>query len=196
MKTKVIVIIFTLSICSNIYAQLNNSIVINNVVARQTGNMLAVEMVINGEKAGLSSAEKVVLTPVVKSGERILELPSVTISGNKRYKADKRVLYFFNTSVHFCRCASFSSPLCSSCRCSTDGIVDGQCTNGTITLQNKFSVITPLRTVLDGINPYLLSRIIVRNRNRSCRRIGERPDQNILIDIIDLPGLQQQRDSF
>ncbi len=94
MKAKALAIILILGTYGNIYAQLNNGIAINNIAAKQIGNILSVEMDINGENASLSSKEKVVLTPVVKLGEQVLELSQVTISGNNRYKADKRSLRF------------------------------------------------------------------------------------------------------
>ncbi len=102
MKIKVLAIIFALSIYgNNVYAQhhINDSIAVNgiaitNIVAKQTGSMLSVEMNINGEKARISSKEKKIITPIIKSGEQSLKLSPVIISGNNRYKADKRALYF------------------------------------------------------------------------------------------------------
>ncbi len=101
MKTKIIAIIFALSVYGQISAQhVKDSIIIDNAVAKQTTeDMLSVEMDINGENSGLSSEKKVILTPVIKSDKQVLELSPVTISGNNRYKADKRAAYFGDNKI-------------------------------------------------------------------------------------------------
>ncbi|MBK5723126.1 DUF3868 domain-containing protein [Dysgonomonas sp. Marseille-P4677] len=87
----VMIIIFI----SNLQAQrIQNNIYINNAKANQSKDSLVVEMTIDGSKIELPSNESVMLTPVIKTDNNIIELRPVVISGNIRYKADKRTMYF------------------------------------------------------------------------------------------------------
>lgn len=74
--------------------QLHNNVYISNSKAYQSEDTLVIEMTIDGSKAKLSSNESVVLTPVIKTDNNIKELSPVIISGNTRYKADKRTRFF------------------------------------------------------------------------------------------------------
>jgi outer membrane protein OmpA-like peptidoglycan-associated protein len=87
------VILFPLG---NITAQqIQNNVFVKDATAKRTNSgQVVIDMKIDGSKAELSSHEAVVITPVLRTGDHSLELQSVIVNGNNRFKIVERRLFF------------------------------------------------------------------------------------------------------
>lgn len=71
-------------------------ITLQNVKCEQKEGQIHLRMNVNAGKATLSSQEALILTPVIMAPGKEKALPSFTLAGSKRYKADQRAAYFNN----------------------------------------------------------------------------------------------------
>ncbi|WP_165042570.1 DUF3868 domain-containing protein [Dysgonomonas sp. ZJ709] len=102
MKTKAIIFLFTASLVLSLCAkgqQVYDNISVSDVIAEQQDSLLTVEMRINGSRTNLPSNQALILTPVIKSADRLKELQPIVIKGSNRYKADKRAKTFDDARV-------------------------------------------------------------------------------------------------